>query len=241
MEHPDSAYGGKKTVHEDHPRKIIPEACRHFYNWGWMTGSGGAMGIRRGKEIYITPSGVQKEKVEGDDLFVQTIDGTSIATPPSCKNLTQSSCTPLIINAFKIRKDAGAVIHAHNQNAVMISLLYPGNEFRITHQQMIKCTYNWVKEKNNKYFDELVIPIVEGQPEELDLAPYVAKALQDYPETSAVIIRRHGMYVVGPTWEKTKLMIESFDYIFSLAMQMKQHGLDPTLPPSDHNKDAHEP
>ena len=36
--------------------------------------------------------------------------------------------------------------------------------------------------------------------------PYVAKALQDYPETSAVIIRRHGMYVVGPTWEKTKLM-----------------------------------
>ena len=35
--------------------------------------------------------------------------------------------------------------------------------------------------------------------------------------------------------------IESFDYIFSLAMQMKQHGLDPTLPPSDHNKEAHEP
>jgi len=25
----------------DHPRNLIPELCRHFYNIGWATGSGG--------------------------------------------------------------------------------------------------------------------------------------------------------------------------------------------------------
>ena len=34
--------------------------------------------------------------------------------------------------------DAGAVIHTHSKQAVMATLLYPGTEFRITHQEMIK-------------------------------------------------------------------------------------------------------
>lgn len=34
--------------------------------------------------------------------------------------------------------DAGAVIHTHSKAAVMATLLYPGTEFKITHQEMIK-------------------------------------------------------------------------------------------------------
>ena len=34
--------------------------------------------------------------------------------------------------------DAGAVIHTHSKHAVMATLFYPGTEFRITHQEMIK-------------------------------------------------------------------------------------------------------
>jgi len=33
---------------------------------------------------------------------------------------------------------AGAVIHSHAKAAVMATLLYPGEEFYISHQQMIK-------------------------------------------------------------------------------------------------------
>ena len=34
--------------------------------------------------------------------------------------------------------DAGAVIHSHSKAAVLATLITPGNEFKITHLEMIK-------------------------------------------------------------------------------------------------------
>lgn len=36
------------------------------------------------------------------------------------------------------QRNAGAVIHTHSQNAVMATLLWPGEVFRVTHLEMIK-------------------------------------------------------------------------------------------------------
>lgn len=33
---------------QEHPRHLIPELCRLFYDLGWMTGSGGALSIKEG-------------------------------------------------------------------------------------------------------------------------------------------------------------------------------------------------
>lgn len=27
----------------DHPANMIPDLCRKFYNWGWVTGTGGGV------------------------------------------------------------------------------------------------------------------------------------------------------------------------------------------------------
>ena len=34
----------------------------------------------------------------------------------------------------------------------------------------------------------------------------LVEALTDYPETCAVLVRRHGVYVWGDTWQKAKTM-----------------------------------
>ena len=49
-----------------------------------------------------------------------------------------------------------------------------------------------------------------------------------YPESHAVLVRRHGVYVWGPTWEKTKTMAECYDYLFEISVKMMGLGLDPT-------------
>ncbi len=54
------------------------------------------------KEIYIAPSGVHKERVMPEDLFVVDAEtGEDLHLPPAHKNLRKSQCTPLFMAAYK--------------------------------------------------------------------------------------------------------------------------------------------
>lgn len=198
-----------------------------------MTGTGGGITIKEGNEIYIAPSGVQKERIMPDDLFVQDINGKDIHLPPVEKKLKKSQCTPLFMCAYT-KRGAGAVIHTHSKSAVMATLLYPGKEFFITHQEMIKGILNQKLGRNYMYDEMLVVPIIENTPFEKDLESSLAKVLEEYPETTAVLVRRHGVYVWGNSWQHAKTMTECYDYLFDIAVQMKLHGLDPSQTPMEY-------
>lgn len=32
-----------QSTDPEHPANLIPELCRKFYNWGWVTGTGGGV------------------------------------------------------------------------------------------------------------------------------------------------------------------------------------------------------
>lgn len=89
---------------------------------------------------YIAPSGVQKERIEPTDIFVLPYPAPSPQTDrvflrrPK-KNLKESACTPLFWNAFDLH-DAGSCVHTHSQHAVMATLLWPGELFEISHQEV---------------------------------------------------------------------------------------------------------
>lgn len=51
------------------------------------------------------------------------------------KELKESQCTPLFWNSFELR-DAGSCVHTHSQHAVMATLLWPGEVFEISHQEV---------------------------------------------------------------------------------------------------------
>ena len=217
------------TMTDEHPRQLIPQLCRLFYQLGWLTATGGAMSIKQDKQIYVTPSGVQKERIHSGDLFVCNSDGkiTMHALNP---DLRMSQCAPIFMAAYKMR-EAGAVIHTHAKSAVLVTLLYPGKEFRIAHMQLIKGISIGTTGKNHSYNDTLVVPIIENGPREVDLIDPMVQAMKDYPDTCAVLVRRHGLYVWGATWQKAKIMCECFDYLFDTAVEMKKCGLDPAAIP----------
>ncbi|CAG9562647.1 unnamed protein product [Danaus chrysippus] len=213
----------------EHPRRLIPELCKQFYHLGWVTGTGGGISIKRGDEIFIAPSGVQKERMKPDDLFVQNIHGQDLELPSPDKKLKKSQCTPLFMLAYTLR-NAGAVIHTHSPHAVRCTLLYD-KEFVITHQEMIKGIKDESLNRYLRYDEKLIVPIIENTPFERDLAEDLNKALIQYPGTSAVLVRRHGVYVWGETWQQAKTMTECYDYLFEMAVEMKKLGLDPGLNP----------
>ncbi|KAN0135356.1 Methylthioribulose-1-phosphate dehydratase [Lactarius tabidus] len=210
-----------------HPANLIPELCRGFYHLGWVTGTGGGISIRVADKVYIAPSGVQKERIEPAHIFVLPFpspSGDRVFLRRPSLDLRESACTPLFWNAFDLR-GAGSCIHTHSQNAVMLTLLTPGNMFRISHQEMIKGVRRGGMNAALSYLDTLEVPIIENTPNEEDLKDSMADAMKRHPDAAGVLVRRHGVYVWGKDWEKAKTQTECLDYLFEIAIKMKGHGL----------------
>lgn len=92
-------------------------------------------------------------------------------------------------------RNAGAVIHTHSKAALLATLLFPGKEFKCTHLEMIKGIKNQKLGRNYRYDEELVVPIIENTPFEEDLKDRLAETIAEYPETCAVLVRRHGVSI----------------------------------------------
>jgi methylthioribulose-1-phosphate dehydratase len=216
-------------------RALICELCRNFYTLGWVSGTGGGVSIvdQTSGRVLVAPSGVQKERIQPEDLFaLDPKDQTCILEHPTTAGgdpapYKQSECTPLFYNAFTLR-GAGACIHTHSKAAVLATMLVEGNEFRISHVEMIKGIRDAQTGLAHRFDQTLVVPIIENTNFERELTESMADAMQRYPSTHCVMVRRHGVYIWGATWQQAKAMAECYDYLFAMYVDMKAHGL-PTV------------
>lgn len=229
----------------NHPANLICELCKLFYDNNWVTGTGGGISIRNTEGdnknlVYIAPSGIQKERLHPWEMFVAELPEEKVLRTPNDAEYNKnykykpSACTPLFMSCYQMR-EAGACIHTHSQNAVMCTLLWEDKvEFEISHIEQIKAIpklqFNEATQKVEKtgsmeYHDKLVIPIIENTPHEEDLTDSLQEAIRNYPGTTAVLVRRHGIYVWGENVWKAKVYNEAIDYLLQLAVSMKQHGI----------------
>lgn len=207
------------------PQEIICTLSNQFFHKEWCLGTGGAMCIRDQEMIYVTPSGVQKELMKPQDIYILTNsshDSPKILYQP--RNLKLSDCYPLFLQCFQI-DNVNAVIHTHSMNAVLVSMLYD-TEFRIRDMEQIKAMPNLITKKGNlNNFDTLVIPIIDNKPTESELLGSMHETISKYPESCAILVRRHGLFVWGPNIDKTKIYNESIDYLLGLAIRMRELNL----------------
>jgi methylthioribulose-1-phosphate dehydratase len=192
-----------------------------------VTGTGGGTSIRHEDKIYIAPSGVQKELMKPTDMFVMDFNSKEYLRKPQV--LKPSACTPLFLAAFE--RGAGCCIHTHSQWAVLVTLLVErdfGRDacFEIEEIEQIKgIPKGRGKQGNLGYYDRLRIPIIENTAHEEDLRESLEEAMEKYPDSYAILVRRHGIYVWGDNVHKAKTQCESIDYILQLAVEMKKLGL----------------
>ena len=121
----------------------------------------------------MAPSGVQKERMIPDDMYVLDKQGNvlvdPVPRPAPYKPPKLSECSPLFmavrtvacihmrncfcrapsicrvcVQAYELRS-AGAVMHSHSLNAVMATLIDPAaSEFTVTNLEMIKVALSQV-------------------------------------------------------------------------------------------------
>lgn len=200
-------------------KELVCELCRNFYSLGWVSGTGGGISVKVGDRLVVAPSGVQKERMRPEDMFVLDSAGNVVHTPearPAPYNPPKlSECTPLFMAAYELR-GAGAVMHSHSMNAVLATMLDEhANEFKVTHLEMIKGIVG------HGFYGNCVVPIIENTARECELTDRLRQAIRDYPEANAVLVRRHGVYVWGKTWIEAKTQSECYDYLFEAAVKMR--------------------
>ena len=203
------------------PRELIAELCRQFYHLGWCTGTGGGIAIREGEIVYMAPSGVQKERIQPQDVFELTLDG-DILKAPANPALKLTECSPLFFNAFR-QRGAGAVLHSHSIDALMATIQC-GDVFRVSHVEMIKGLRGY------GYYDTVELPVIPNTARECELTESMSEAIDAWPKADAVLVKRHGVYVWGRDWRQAKTQAECLDYLFKYANRMYALGLQPAGP-----------
>jgi methylthioribulose-1-phosphate dehydratase len=198
------------------PRALVVELCKQFYAQGWVSGTGGGISIRHEGKVYLAPSGIQKERISEDDMYVLGEDA-SVLESPRTAGLKPSACQPLFFNAFR-QRDAGAVIHSHALPATLVTMLY-GDSFECTQLEMMKGI------EGHGYYDKLIVPIIENTAYEHELADSMAAAIEAHPRSHAVLVRRHGVYIWGKDWVQAKTHAECYHYLFEAALRMVQLGI----------------
>lgn len=139
--------------------------------------------------------------IKSDEIFVLSYPTPKY--PPSARKyirkpreLNPSACTPLFLAAFD--RGAGCSIHTHSQWAVLVTLLVEREKgkdgcFEISNIEQIKGIPAGKGKGMLGYFDTLRIPIIENTAFEEDLTGSLEKAMDQYPDSCAVLVRRHGM------------------------------------------------
>lgn len=191
-------------------RARICELCRLFYQLGWVTGTGGGISIRDGDRIYMAPSGVQKERLDPEDIFVLDAAGDVVSSPG--RGLRISACKPLFLHAYD-RCGAGAVIHTHSLNAVLASRV-SGAAFHVSGLEMQKGI------EGHTNTEALEVPVIENRPHEAELTDDLAAAIRAFPRTRAVLVRNHGAYIWGRNWIEAKTQAECYDFLFAAAVRL---------------------
>jgi methylthioribulose-1-phosphate dehydratase len=205
----------EKSASPQEIRELICELCRHFYDLGWASGTGGGISIREIDKIYMAPSAVQKERLRPEDIFVLDSDGRVLQEPG--RGLKLSQCAPLFMHAYQQRQ-AGAVLHSHSLNAVIATELFD-KQFTISNLEMQKGLEGYGA------FDTVNVPIINNTAYECDLADSLGEAVQTNPRSYAVLVRNHGVYVWGKDWQQAKTHAECYDYLFAAAARRKQLGI----------------
>lgn len=198
-------------------RTLICEMLALFYDKGWVAGTGGGIcAAMPGGAMLMAPSGVHKERVAPDDLFVVDRQGAVVQAPVR-PGLRLTECQT-IFSALAERRGAGSVMHSHALSAVLAGDLAEGaDRLVIEHLEMLK----GIRGCTNA--DRHAVPVVDNTAREPELVGRIVGAV-DHPEfasAACVLVRHHGAYIWGADLWEAKRHAEVYHFLFDAVLARK--------------------
>lgn len=174
----------------DAERQAVADYMRRLYERGLTTPSGGNISLRVDKNHFlITPSALDKGRLEADQIAVVTLEGKNLS--PDLRLSIETEMHRLILIS---RDDAVAVVHAHPTYASAFTAISDGGKVAInTH--LIAESYYILEEP--AFVDYRLMGTV-------DLAEQVALKAFD---RDVLLLENHGVLTIG------RSLLDAFDKI----------------------------
>jgi methylthioribulose-1-phosphate dehydratase len=183
---------------------------RSFYAKGWATGTGGGICATDGADrLLLAPTGVHKELVQPQDLFVVDLLTGEIVEGAADASLRPSECKD-VFRAIVAQRGAGAVLHSHALSAVLACDLTATDQLVIEGLEMLKGIPGLANT------DTHLVPIVANTPRETQIVDAVDGVLTDdrFEAAHAIGVRDHGAYVWGRDIWECKKHAEVYHFLF---------------------------
>ena len=190
-------------------REIVCELLRLFYDKGWVSGTGGGIcALESPGRLLLAPTGVHKERVRPEDLFVVDVETGEVLEPPTVPSLRPSECSDIFRTIIQER-GAGSVVHSHALSAVL-ACDRTDDAIVIERLEMLK----GIPGLSNT--DSHLVPILTNTPREPELTADVERVLVDdtFAASYAIGVRDHGAYIWGADVWEAKKHTEVYHFLF---------------------------
>ncbi len=195
---------------QDAPAAVLA-AAREMLHKGLTEGTAGNISARQEDgTIVITPSSVDYDQMELDDLVVIDVDGNAVA----CKQGRSASSEKLLhLACYRAFDDVGSVIHSHPVHATM---------FAVARQHIPAC------------IDEFTV-YVGGDVRVTEYAQSGSPAVGDnavvaLKDRGAALIANHGLVAVGPRPDKALHITALVERNAQIVLGARQLGAIHELP-----------
>jgi methylthioribulose-1-phosphate dehydratase len=165
----------------------------------------------------LTSSGKHKGELTPDDILAVNWQGQPITIPEQPRDGKPSAETLLHTRIYQRYPQAGAVLHTHSKNAVLVSHLWPQAQLILSGWELQKAIQG-----QSSHEDSLLIPIVDNDQNIPRLAEKLAPQLT--PECRAYLIRGHGIYTWGHDLAECFRHLEALEHLLGYQLDLIRMG-----------------
>jgi methylthioribulose-1-phosphate dehydratase len=206
-------------------RQILVDQLRAFYAREWVSGTGGGIcGPSEDGNLLVAPTGVHKELVEPEDLFVISVADTSVVRAPADPTLRPSECGH-IFTLLARERGVRSIVHTHALSAVLAGDLAVDTDHVVVERlEMLKGIRGLTNQHRH------LVPVIDNTPREAQLVANVERMLADrrFDAAFGVLVRDHGCYVWGADVWEAKRHTEVYHYLFG-AIVARERGPRPPI------------
>jgi len=186
-------------------------AAIHFcFQRGWAPGTGGnfsAVQTRSPLRLLITPSGVNKGQVTGEELL--EIDATGAVLRGQGKTSAETQLHLAIVASRR----AGAVMHTHSVWSTLLSRRYAAaGELTIEGYEMLKGLQGVQTHEHLEH-----VPILRNSQDMDALSRELTDVLTRYPDCHGILLAGHGLYTWGASLLEARRHVEIFEFLFEVV------------------------